>query len=93
MAKNKALKKHDEFMDVDFVEDFSSPNDEAIAGMMAGLIEASNHQQKIAVELTKLVAEKTTEAMNEEKIFSTFKRASKVVSESVPLKELWEKFS
>ena len=93
MAKNKTLKKYDELMDVDFAEDYSSPNDEAIAGMMAGLIEASNHQQKIAIELTKLVIEKSSEAMNEEKIFSAFKRASKVVTESVPLKELWEKFS
>lgn len=92
MAKNKTLKKYDELMDIDFTEDFSSPNDEAIAGMMAGLIEASNHQQKIAIELTKLVVDKSPEAINEEKIFSAFKRASKVVNESVPLKELWEKF-
>ena len=93
MAKNKTLKKYDELMDVDFAENFSSPNDETIAGMMAGLIEASNHQQKIAIELTKLVVEKSTEAMNEEKIFSAFKQSSKVVTENAPLKELWEKFS
>lgn len=93
MAKNKTLKKYNELMDVDFEEDFSSPNDEVIAGMMAGLIEASNHQQKIAVELTKLVVEKSTEAMSEEKIYSAFKRASKVVKESAALKELWEQFS
>ena len=93
MAKNKTLKKYDELMDVDFSEDFSSPNDETIAGMMAGLIEASNHQQKIAIELTKLVVEKSAESMNEEKIFSAFKRASKVVTESAALKELWAQFS
>lgn len=93
MAKSKSLKKEHELFDVDFVRDFSSPNDEVIAGMMAGLIEASNHQQKMAIELTRLVVEKSNEPINEEKVFSAFKRASKVVIENFPLKELWEKFS
>jgi hypothetical protein len=94
MAKNKSLKKYDdEPFDLHYVEDVSSPNDEAISGMMVGLVEASNHQQKMAIELTKLVVEKSPEAMDEEKVFSSFKRASKVVTEYFPLKELWEKFS
>ena len=66
-------------------EDFSSPNDEVIASMMIGLIKASNHQQKMAIELTKLVVEKSAETMNEEKVFLSFKRASKVVGENFPL--------
>lgn len=93
MAKNKSLKKPDELFDIDLIRELSSPNDEALAGMMVGLIDASNHQQKMAIELTKLVVEKSTENMDEEKIFLTFKQASKVVIENFPLKELWETFS
>jgi hypothetical protein len=91
MAKNKTPKKHDQLLDFNFAEEL--PDDEVIADMMVGLIEASNHQQRIAIELTKLVVEKSTQTMDEEKIFLAFKRASKVVIESFPLKELWEKFS
>jgi hypothetical protein len=91
MAKNKAPKKVDELFDIDFAQDL--PDEEVIADMMMGLVEASNHQQRIAIELTKLAVEKSTEDMNEEKVFLMFKRASKVVIESFPLKELWEKFS
>ena len=93
MVKNKSLKKDDELIDIDFMRNFSSPNEETIAGMMAGLIDASNHQQQMAIELTKLVVGSSSETMNEEKVFSAFKRASKVITENFPLKELWEKFS
>ena len=94
MAKNKTLKKYDELLDldIDFPENLS-PQDEAVAGMMMGLIEAGNYQQKMAIELTKLVVEKSTETMDEEKVFSAFKRASKVVIENFPLKEIWENFN
>lgn len=91
MAKNNMLKREE-----DDVFDFSeeSPGDEVVAGMMSGLIEASNHQTMMAIELTKLVVAKSSQpSMSENDIFSAFKRASKVVTESVPLKELWEKFS
>lgn len=74
--------------------DFSdlSSDDEMALGMMSGLIEAYRHQQQIAIELTRLVVEKnTTENMSEEAVFSTFKRASTVVSEVSPIKELFEK--
>ena len=74
--------------------DFSdlSSDDEMALGMMSGLIEAYRHQQKIAIELTRLVVEKnTTENMSEEEVFSTFKRASHAVSEVSPIKELFEK--
>jgi hypothetical protein len=96
MAKNSALKKHKEFED-DF--DFSeivepSYDDELMAGVMNGMIEASNNQMTLAIELTKLAVEKSTaKDMNEDDVFSIFKKASGVIAESFPLKALWEKFS
>jgi hypothetical protein len=78
----------------DFFDDFESPVDEAITGMLSGLIEASNRQMETAMALTRLVVEKNTdENIDEEKIFLIFKRASKIVAENAPLKELFEKLN
>ena len=66
----------------DFQDFFQSPdNDEAIAGFMHGVLEASNNQMNLAVELTKLVVNKNPNNMKEEDIFSTFKKASDVKSQ------------
>lgn len=94
MAKNNMLKKQKEAED-DF--DFSgmigsSYDDEVMAGVMSGLIEASNNQMMLAIELAKLAIEKSTaKDMNEDDVFSIFKRASGVIAESFPLKALMEK--
>jgi len=96
MTKNKVLKKHEaelvdhlEFDDFDFPA--GSPSGEDFAGMIEGLIDASNHQTTVALELTKLVVAKSPDqTMTEDKIFATFKRASKVVHDSYPLKSLLE---
>lgn len=95
MAKNNTIKKYKEELndDYDFSDDMEPQSDEVIAGMMTGMIEASQHQQVMAIELTKLVVGKNSDNMSEENVFSVFKRASKVVAESFPLKELWEKFN
>ena len=98
MTKNKALKKYEaeladplEFNDdFDFPDDYSH-DDEAFAGVISGLIEASNQQTMAAIELTKLVVAKSSDqTMTEDKIFATFKRASKVVYDIYPLKSLLE---
>jgi hypothetical protein len=97
MSKNKTVGKYQEEFyddDYDFSEDMgpSTEEVETMARMISGLVEASQHQQMMAIELTKLAVEKMTiEKMDEEKIFSIFKQASKVVSENFPLKELWGK--
>jgi len=93
MAKSTALKKQrvPEFDFSDLMTD--SPDEETVLGIMTGLIEAYRHQQKTAIELTRLVVEKNNASMKEEEIFSSFKRASQVVSEISPIKELWEKIS
>lgn len=94
MSKSNMLKKHKEIEDG---FDFSalmdpSYDDEAMAGVMNGLIEASNNQMMLAIELTKLAVEKSTaKDINEDDIFSVFKRASGVIAESFPLKALLEK--
>ena len=96
MAKNSALKKHKEFEDAfDFSETMEpSYDDELMAGVMNGMIEASNNQMSFTIELTRLAVEKSTvKDMNEDDIFSIFKKASGVIAESFPLKGLWEKFS
>ncbi len=71
-----------------------SPDEEFALGMMSGLIEAYRHQQQTSIELTKLVVENNSaKPLNEEEIFSTFKRASQLVSEMSPIKELWGKMN
>jgi hypothetical protein len=93
MAKNTMLKKHKEVEDdLDFSGMFDqSYDDEAMAGIMHGLIEASNNQMILAIELTKLAVEKiSSKDINENDVFSIFKKATAVISESFPLKELME---
>lgn len=98
MAKTSVLKRQQKQYAPDF--DFSdlpinsSPEDEIVLGMMTGLIEAYRHQQQTAIELTRLAIEKNaSENMSEDEIFSTFKRASQIVSETSPIKELFEKMN
>jgi hypothetical protein len=89
MPKNKRVENHDELgLSAEMM-----PNDEFIAGMMDGMIQASNHQQVVAIELTRLVLQKSAENVDEKYIFSVFERATKLVVDNIPLKELWDKFS
>lgn len=93
MAKNNMLKKHQEVEDdFDFSEMLTpSYDDETMAGVMSGLIEASNNQMMLAIELTKLALDKnTSKDMKEDDVFSIFKKASGVIAESFPLKSLLE---
>lgn len=91
MIKKKTLKKYDESDDFDFSDEMDGAGDEVIAGFMSGLVEASNNQVRAAIELTKLIGEKSSGNMSEEQVFSAFKKAIRIISESIPLKEMWEK--
>lgn len=96
MAKNNGLKKQKEVeAELDFSEILDpSYDDELMMGVINGMVEASNDRIRLALELTKLAVEKnTSKDMSEDEIFSIFKKASGVIAESFPLKELWEKFS
>ncbi len=94
MAKNNVLKKRQpqEMQEFDFSEMMmDSPDEEMMVGMMGGLIEASRNQMQIALELTRLTVENNTAGtFNEEDVYSIFTRASKVVSDSSPIKDLLE---
>jgi hypothetical protein len=97
MAKNKMLKTHQDVEDdFDFSEMLAPSYDdyddnETMADLMSGLIEASNNQMRLAIELTKLALDKNAaKDMNEDEVFSIFKKASAVIAESFPLKSLLE---
>ena len=80
--------------DFDFSEFMDSSDNEMMAGVMSGLIEASNNQMTLAIELTKLAIEKhPIQSMNEDEIFSIFRKASGVINDNFPLKKLLETFS
>jgi ABC-type cobalamin/Fe3+-siderophores transport system ATPase subunit len=93
IKNNVALEYEEELDDFDFIDELE-PHNDAIADMMNSMVAASKSQQLVTMELTRLVVERSTsENLTEEHIFSTFQRASKVVAESFPLKELWEKLN
>ena len=97
MAKHGTMKKHQKHdrEEFDFSDSILDPQiDEAMFSMMSDLVESSRHQMQIAVELTKLAEEeKVVVPFKEEDIFSIFRRASKVVADSSPIKELLEKMN
>lgn len=94
MAKNKIVQKQEEENDFKFFDEMGSCDDETIAGMLHGMVEASHHQQTTAIELTKLiVASHPTGKMDAKEIFSIFMQASKTANEHTALKGLWEKFN
>ena len=94
MAKNSTLKKRQpqEMQEFDFSGMMmDSPDEEVMVGMMSGLIEASRNQMQIALELTRITVENNPAGtFNEKDVHSIFTRASKVVSNSSPIKDLLE---
>ena len=94
MAKNKMIQKHEEENDLDIFDNMESHDDEAMAGMLAGMVEASHNQQTTAIELTKLViASNGSEKLSTKEVFAIFMQASQVANESTALKALWERFN
>jgi len=74
-----------------FTDQFDNGNQEAI-DFMQGMLGSCHEQMRTALELTKLIVEKSTiKDINEEKIFSIYKKALKVTSESFPLTEMLTK--
>ena len=96
MAKNNLIKKHNASElenDFNFSDFLDAPDDEAIAGVLHGLIEASNNQMTLAIELTKLIVNKSVDnTMSEDDIFGILKKSTKVIAENFPLKTLLEDF-
>lgn len=93
MAKKNQLKKQESFEVTPF-DDFDDEeySNDAMAGMMSGMLDASNHQMMMAIELTKLIVGNSNVKNMEEHVFSVFKNAVKVVGENFALKNLMEQF-
>lgn len=93
MAKKKPLEKQEElpelfdFSDMSYDEAYDQDD---MMGIMHGMLEASNNQMLIALELTKLIVSNDTVDNREEQVLSAFKKATQVVSENVALKNLIE---
>lgn len=94
MAKKGMAKEYiEEFEDDEF--DYSdtemTPDDDMLAEAMERLVEMSHQQTMLAIELTKVITSKVSDAaMNEDKIFEIFKKASQIIHENSPLKTLVE---
>jgi hypothetical protein len=57
---------------------------------MSGMLEASNNQMMMAIELTKLIVANNPVKNMEEHVFSVFKNATKVIGENFALKKIME---
>lgn len=94
MAKKNSLKKRNEELSVyDFSHD--SYEDEAydhgtMVDVMSGMLEASNNQMMMAIELTKLIVGHNPVKNMEEHVFSVFKKATQVIGENFALKNIME---
>ena len=94
MVKKNSIKKRDEELSAyDFSHD--SYDDEAydhgtMVGVMSGMLEASNNQMMMAIELTKLIVAHNPVKNMEDHVFSVFKKATKVIGENYALKNIME---
>ncbi|MFI4962584.1 MAG: hypothetical protein ACHP6H_01860 [Legionellales bacterium] len=93
MTKKKALKNEPElcedfgFTDMDYDDAY---NEESMIDVMSGILEASNNQMMMALELTKLIVANNPVKNMEDHVFSVFKKATKVINENVALKNILE---
>jgi hypothetical protein len=90
--KNEVREQEELYEDFDLSDDFDSDEfypDDSINNLMSGLLEASNQQMMMAVELTKLIiAGKPSTDNLEEQVFSTYKKATQVIGENFALKNI-----
>lgn len=95
MAKNKKVAQVEfdeafDFIDMDESYDDDFDNVE-MPEVMRILMEASNHQMGMAVELTKLIVEKNlVKNPNEDGVFAVFNKASKIINERYNLNTIME---
>lgn len=88
MSKKKSVVVVEEdnmFEDFD-LDDMHYPED-GMSDVMNGMLDASNQQMSIALELTKLIVGNNP---TEEQVFSVFKKATQVVGDNFALKKLLE---
>ena len=91
MAKKNTVKVRDEdIFDFNEMSYEDSYDQDAMVGVMSGMLEASNNQMMMAIELTKLIVANNPVKNMEEHVFSVFKKATKVIGESFALKNIME---
>ncbi len=91
MAKKNALKvREEEIFDFHDMSDDDAYDEETMIGVMSGMLEASNNQMMMAIELTKLIVANNPVKNIEEHVFSVFKKATKVIGENFALKNIME---
>lgn len=91
MAKKKPVEKLEELPEVFDFSDMAYDDDydqDDMMSVMHGMLEASNHQMMIALELTKLIVTDKTVDNREEHVLSVFKNAIDVVSDNAALKKI-----
>lgn len=91
MAKKNPVKVRDEdvfdFNEMSYVD---SCDQETMVDVMSGMLEASNNQMMMAIELTKLIVANTPVKNMEDHVFSVFKKATKVIGENFALQKIME---
>ena len=91
MAKKNTVKVRDEdifdFNDMSYDDSYDQ---DTMMGVMSGMLEASNNQMMMAIELTKLIVANNPVKNMEEHVFSVFKNATKVIGENFALKKIME---
>lgn len=91
MGKKDQLKKREDYYDVMPFGDEECSQDMMI-GVMSGMLEASNNQMMMALELTKIIVGDTVVKNMEEHVFSVFRKSIQVVGENIALKNVMEQF-
>ena len=91
MTKKNALKKQDDDL-IDFENMLyeESYDEDTMLGIMGSMLEASNNQMMMAIELTKLIVANDPVKKSEDQVFSTFRKATKVIGENFALKNIME---
>ena len=93
MAKKNSLKKQaelDDVFDFNVISHENSYDEDTMLGVMGGMLEASNNQMMMAIELTKLIVANNPVKNMEDHVFSIFKKATKVIGENFALKNIME---
>lgn len=96
MAKNQVMEMEDMDDEFDFDADAFCDHDHAmedgvVSSMMNAMMETNREHMKIAMELTKLISEKTAECKSKDAILETFNQTMQAIEKNSPLKPFIEK--
>lgn len=89
MVKKNTLKVREEAL-FDFSDTSNACDEETMVGIMSGMLEASNNQMMMAIELTKLIVANNPVKNMEDHVFSVFKKATRVIGDNFALKSIME---